>query len=381
MSKRFGHTGFGSRSAALAAAAMLVMASGVGAQASASSKLIPIARITIGYSVSTFYNQFFIGMTQGVTREAKALGVHLIVDNANGDPTTQLNQVEELVARHVNAIILNPIDARGIIPAIKAANAAHIPVITLDRTAFGGRIVSFIRDSSLQMSKEGAHWLADQLKKRYGSYRGNVVDLEGLMSSSPGQARQQGFMSVMKHYPHIKIIATLAGNFNQSTSFNDMTDVIRAHPNTQIDGVFNANDDNAVGGERAIQAAGLFKPVGSRKHIIIVGIDGTSQAFAAIRAGQQDVTVAQNPMKEAEASVQVAVESIEGVKVQSNIRWPHFLVTKSDINSLAAQEFGLWSLQLKNTRAGNIPDMKSLAVYTADGARVALLTKLYNAIK
>ncbi|MCF8567359.1 sugar ABC transporter substrate-binding protein [Alicyclobacillus tolerans] len=351
-----------------------------GSQSSSNSKLVPLKQITIGYSVSTLTNQFFVGLTAGVKREAKALGVNLIFDNAEGNPGTQTNQVEELVSRKVNAIILNPIDAHGIIPAVQQANAAGIPVITLDRTAEGGTIDSFVRNSSKVMSEQAAQWIADQLKARYGSYKGNVVDLEGLMSTSPGQARQQGFVTVMKKYPNIHVIATLPGNFDQQTSYNDMLDVIRGHSGTKIDAVFNGNDDNAVGAERAIQQQGLFKPIGSPDHILIASMDGTAQALAAIKSGQQDMTVSQNPLKEAEAAVQIAVEKIEGKSIPSNVHWPSMMLTPKNINSTAAQQFGLWSLSLNDSSKGNIPNMNSLPIYNSNGSVTGSHSNLYSQI-
>ncbi|MDA8392269.1 MAG: sugar ABC transporter substrate-binding protein [Actinomycetota bacterium] len=349
-----------------------------GSSGSGGGKTVTFSKMTIGYSVSTLQNQFFVGLTQGVKREAKALGIHLVFDNAGGSASTQSNQVQELVNQHVNAIILNPINASGIIPAVQQANRAHIPVITLDRTAYGGKIASFVRDSSAQMSQEAAKWLVAQLTKRYGSPKGHIVDLEGLMSTSPGQARQKGFMSVISKYPHIKVVSTLPGNFNPSVSFNAMTDAIRANSGVRIDGVFNGNDDNAIGAERAIAAAGLFKPIGSPQHIFIASIDGTSQAFAAIRSGQQDMTVAQNPMKEAEAAVQLAAEVINGKPIPANVKWPHMLIDAANINSPAAKAFGLWSLDLTNPAKGNIPNMKSLPIYSSAGVPTGSYGSLYT---
>jgi ribose transport system substrate-binding protein len=175
--------------AGMAGASGLAGCSGTSSGSSANSGLVPLKNITIGYSVSTLTNAFFVGLTQGVQRETKALGVKLIFDNANGDPSTQANQVDDLVAHPVNAIILNPVDAQAIIPAVQAANKANIPVITLDRTSSGGTIKSFVQVSSVAMAEAAANWLATQLKARYGSYKGRIVDMEGLMSTSTGVAR------------------------------------------------------------------------------------------------------------------------------------------------------------------------------------------------
>jgi ribose transport system substrate-binding protein len=275
--------------------------------------------------------------------------VKLIFDNANGDPSTQANQVDDLVAHPVNAIILNPVDAQAIIPAVQAANKANIPVITLDRTSSGGTIKSFVQVSSVAMAEAAANWLATQLKARYGSYKGRIVDMEGLMSTSTGVAREQGFEDAIKKYPGIQVVSVLAGNFDSSTAYDEMTDAIAASAGRQIDGVFNADDDNAIGVERAISVAGLAHPIGSAKHIFITGMDGSAQALAAIRSGEQDMTESQNPLREAEVGVQLAVEVLEGKSLPKEIYYPSQFISTANIDSGAVTAYGLWSVNLSNT--------------------------------
>jgi ribose transport system substrate-binding protein len=363
--------------AGMAGASGLAGCSGTSSGSSANSGLVPLKNITIGYSVSTLTNAFFVGLTQGVQRETKALGVKLIFDNANGDPSTQANQVDDLVAHPVNAIILNPVDAQAIIPAVQAANKANIPVITLDRTSSGGTIKSFVQVSSVAMAEAAANWLATQLKARYGSYKGRIVDMEGLMSTSTGVAREQGFEDAIKKYPGIQVVSVLAGNFDSSTAYDEMTD---ASAGRQIDGVFNADDDNAIGVERAISVAGLAHPIGSAKHIFITGMDGSAQALAAIRSGEQDMTESQNPLREAEVGVQLAVEVLEGKSLPKEIYYPSQFISTANIDSGAVTAYGLWSVNLSNTGAGNIADMKALPIYNGNAKITGMYSSLYKSI-
>ena len=101
--------------------------------------------VTIGFAVSTLNNPFFVAMRDGVQQEAQSKGVKVVVMNGNNDPSTQLNQVQDLIQQKVSAILLNPTDSEGLAQAVKMANDAHIPVITLDRSVSSGKSLHIYR--------------------------------------------------------------------------------------------------------------------------------------------------------------------------------------------------------------------------------------------
>ena len=303
---------------------------------------------TVGYSVATLANPFFQGMTRGVKDGIKQHpDLTLINTSANGDANTQANQVLDLINQHVAALILNPISADAIVPVVKQANKRGIPVFTLDRgAACGGCQVNFLETDNVALGKEGADYIAAQLKARYGSIKGRIVDLEGLLGTTAGDAREKGFTDEFEvlsgSNPGLKVIARQAADFDADKGFNIMTQLLAAH--SDIDAVFNGNDDNAVGAMRAIKQANRFAAIGQPKHIIIVGIDGTEQGLTAIRNGQMDATLSQNPLTMAAQSVAYVEAYLHGDKsgIPAHQFWPHMLLTRETIDTPAAKAYGLW---------------------------------------
>jgi len=303
---------------------------------------------TVGYSVATLANPFFQGMTRGVEDGIKAHPrLKLINTSANGDANTQASQVLDLINQGVKALILNPINADAIVPVVRQANRRGIPVFTLDRGASCGECqVNFLETDNVALGREGAQYIAEQLKARYGSIKGNVVHLQGLRGTTAGDARAKGFAEefakIAAANPGLKLVADQAADFDAEKAFNLFSQILAANP--QIDAVFNGNDDNAVGAIRATRQANRFAPIGDPKHIIIVGIDGTAQALAAIRNGQMDATLSQNPLTMAKQAVAYVDAYLNGDKtgVPAHQFWPHVLITKANIESAEVKAYGLW---------------------------------------
>jgi len=298
----------------------------------------------IGFSVSTLNNAFFVGLKLGVEKGSKDQGFDLVQTNANGDAQQQVNDAINLLSQGVNALVLNPIDSKAIIPAVEKANSMGIPVFMLDRGSDGGKVTSFVASDNVALGATGAKWIADQLKTRYGSPKGNVVDLIGLVGTTAATDREKGFSDEIAKYPDIKVVARQEGAFDQEKSLNAMTDILQKFP--QIDAVFGANDDNTVGAEKAIDNANRYKPLGDKDHIMVIGADGTAQALSAIRAGKQDATISQNPIEMAAKALSFIMDYQAKKDVPANYAWPTLLIDKSNIDSDETKKYGLWSLQV-----------------------------------
>jgi ribose transport system substrate-binding protein len=288
-------------------------------------------------------------MTKGVVDACKNYpNITLLNTNANGDANTQTTMTIDLINQGVDALILNPINANSIVPVVEQAEKKKIPVFTLDRgAACGDCQVNFLETDNTALGREGAQFIVDKLKKRYGKIQGNVVDLVGLIGTTAGDDRDKGFMDefnkIAKDNPDLKLIARQEGKFDQETSFNLMSQIMAA--NSQIDAVFNGNDDNAVGALRAIRQASRNLPLDDPKHIIVIGIDGTEQALTAIRKGEMDATLSQNPLTMASQSVKYVDQYFNGdkSKIPAHEFWPHILLTKENIDSDEVKKYGLWA--------------------------------------
>jgi len=269
---------------------------------------------TIGFAVSTTNNPFFVAMENGVKQEAQKLGIKVIVDDGNNDPSTQLNQVQDLIQQKVNAIILNPADSQALSSAVQAANQAKIPVITLDRSVTSGTVSTFIASDSVAAGKMAA----DELIKALNG-KGQVVELQGILGTSAERDREKGFDQEIATASGIQVVARQTAKFDRSTALNVMQNILQAHPD--VNGVFAQNDEMALGALKAIQQAG-------KKNIAIVGIDGEQEAVQDVQSGLLYADIAQQPTQEGVLGVDNALKLIKGQSVDATVSSPLQLVEK-----------------------------------------------------
>ncbi len=279
--------------------------------------------MTIGFCVSTLNNPYFVSFTNGAKAEAQLLGINLIVMNANNSNSTQLNQVEDLIQRKVDAIILNPTDSDALVPAVIAANKAGIPVITLDRSVNGGKVDMYIASNNVEYGKLEAQYAVKLLN---GS--GDIVLLTGVPGTSAAGDRTKGIMNYLSQYPNIKIVANQTAQFDMATAMSVMESILVAHPN--INAVIAENDEMALGAIQAIKASG-------KSGIIVVGGDGIPQGIQAVKDGTEAVDIAQQPYKMAALGVSAAFFIVNGLSISpTSLSMPLFPVTKDTVNQWIA---------------------------------------------
>lgn len=298
------------------------------------------ASITIGYSGYTVSNPFFAGILEGLERGAEETGITLISTNANGDPNQQVTDVENLITQGVDYIAINPADGKAIIPAVKAADAAGIPVIAL-ADSIGTDVTFTISQNHVDAGAMAAQEIVDFLTEKNGAATGKVVNIQGLAGSPAATDRNTGFLDTIGAYPDVEVVATADGGWDTAISNQVMTDILQAQP--EIDAVFAANGAEAVGVSRAIDSAGRFKPVGDDGHIFVIGIDGPKPAIENIRAGIQDAEVSQQPITMSEEAVRLIVKLSKGESVEKNVEWPSMLLMKDNLDSPEVKEFGIWA--------------------------------------
>jgi ribose transport system substrate-binding protein len=275
----------------------------------------PAERYTIGLSLSTLNNPFFVTLRDGAQAAADAAGVELIVVDAQDDSAREATNIEDLIQRGVDALLINPTDADAIVPSIERANAAGIPVFTIDRAASGGEIVSHIASDNVAGGRMAAEFLCTAL-----GGEGMVVELEGIAGTSAARDRGQGFNEYMSsECAGVEIVARQTANFNRAEGLTVFENILEAQP--VIDGVFAHNDEMILG---AIEAARAANRAGE---IVFVGFDAIDDAVAAVEAGDLAATVAQQPSEMGRLGIETAVRYLNGETVESYIPVALSLVT------------------------------------------------------
>jgi ribose transport system substrate-binding protein len=253
---------------------------------------------TIGLSVSTLNNPFFVDLRDGAQRMATELGLELLVTDAQDSVSTQINDIEDLVQRGVAVLIVNPTDSAAVVPAVMAANAAGIPVIAVDRGVDGGTLAYFIASDNVAGGSSAGEFICEQL-----GGMGPVVELEGIPGVSATRERGQGFNDyVSQNCPGVTVVARQTANFNRAEGLSVMENILTAQPD--IAAVFAHNDEMALGALQAIEASG--------RDILVVGFDATDDAVAAVEACRMGATVAQLPAQLGAQAVEAAHGIITG---------------------------------------------------------------------
>ena len=252
---------------------------------------------TVGLSVSTLDNPFFVTLRDGAQEMANELGLELLVTDARDSVSTQINDIEDLVQRGVDVLIVNPTDSDAVVPAVLAANAAGVPVIAVDRgVGAGADVAYFIASDNVAGGSSAGEFICDMLD---GS--GPVVELEGIPGVSATRERGEGFNTyISENCPGIEIVARQTANFNRAEGLSVMENILVAQPD--IDAVFAHNDEMALGALQAIEASG--------RDILVVGFDATDDAVAAVDECRMGATVAQLPAQLGAQAVEAAADII-----------------------------------------------------------------------
>jgi ribose transport system substrate-binding protein len=285
------------------------------------------ARPTIALVMKTLNNPFFIDMERGAQAAAQALDVRLLVQAAERelDVEKQMQIIENLIQRRVNALCLTPSGSKEVVPAIVKANRAGIPVLIVDTrvdaaalAGAGGQVVTFIGSDNVEGGRIAGAYLLERLQGR-----GRVAVLEGIPGHETGDARLQGFREVVRRAPGLEVVASQTANWERDQGYNVFQNILQSHPAVQ--GVFACNDLMALGAAEAIAAAG------KSGQIVVVGFDAIRDGREAIRKGDLAASVAQHPEEMGRLAVEKAVELIRGGNLPATIPVRVELVTRDKL--------------------------------------------------
>lgn len=267
---------------------------------------------TVGFVISTQTNPFFVSLKNGAEAKAKELGIELIVLDSQDDSAKAAANMEDLITRGVDLILVNPADSDAIVNSVMLANDEGIPVITVDRAANGGEVLSYIASDNIAGGKMAAEFIIEQLG---GS--GKVVELEGIAGTNAARERGEGFNEGIEG-TELEVVAKQTADFDRVKGLEVMENILQSQP--EIDAVFAHNDEMALGALEAIKASG--------RDIIVVGFDATDDAVASVEAGELAATVAQQPELIGEMGIDAAVRYLKGETIEDNVPVELKLVTK-----------------------------------------------------
>ncbi len=248
-----------------------------------------LAGMVVGFSQSeNEQNPFRAAETASVRSAARQAKVSpLLYTNANDSQAKQVADIESMISQGAKAIIVAPLNATGLQPALEQAAAKNIPVVTIDRATAGTPCRDFITFLGSDFLVQGQR-AADAMNKATGG-QAKIVEIQGAYGNSVESQRTEGFANELKKYPGLTLVAAQTGNWSATDAQKVMEQLLLAHPD--INALYSHADVMTLGAMRAIQQGG--KTPGH--DIKIVSIDGTKGLVQAIAAGNAQADVQTNP--------------------------------------------------------------------------------------
>ena len=237
-------------------------------------------KLVFGLSISTQVNPFYKAMADGMKDQAKKMGIEAYVLSADDKLDKQISDVEDLIQKKIDVLLINATQA-GAQAVIEKAAKANIKVITLQRQIPSPAVSSHIGTDNVVIGSLGAEWIASRL-----GGKGNVVVLEGIPGAASSEDRKKGAAKVFPKYSGIKIVSQQTAEYDRAKALHVMENILQAQPN--IDAVYCFNDEMAMGAMSAVKAS-------KRTGIMITGMDANKDAVDAVKKGDLTMTISLPP--------------------------------------------------------------------------------------
>jgi ribose transport system substrate-binding protein len=276
---------------------------------------------SVGVTLGSLGNPFFVSMNAGIEAKAKEIGqdINVSVVSADYDLNKQFSQMDSFVAAGADLILLNAADPKAILPAVKRAQDAGVVVVAVDVAAAGADAT--VQTNNVKAGETACRFMVDKI-----GGKGNVVIINGPQVSSIVD-RVNGCKQVLGQHPDIELLSwDQDGKASREGGLNVMQGLLTRFP--EIAGVFAVNDPMAIGADLAAKQLG-------RSEFVIVGVDGAPDAEAALKGNTLlQATAAQDPYFMAQRALEVGNQIVSGNKPEeTTILLEPKLVTRENVDA------------------------------------------------
>lgn len=265
-------------------------------------------KIDIGLSQGTMHSSWRVQMVERnkAYAEKNMPDVNLLITNGEDNAGKQVSDVESLMAKSVDVLLISPVTAEALTPVVKQVMDAGIPVVTMDRKV-NTDVTLHIGADNKKIGEAAAKFVCQKL-----GGKGNVIEIQGTAGASATVDRHDYFHSTLKSdCPEVKVIADQVANYTREPALKFMEDMIQRFGPGEFQVVYAHNDEMALGAVTALEAAGRLNDV------LVVGIDGQNTAYDAIKEGKMAATFTYHFV--APEGVQYAYKIAKGEKLPKEI--------------------------------------------------------------
>ncbi|PZO78496.1 MAG: sugar ABC transporter substrate-binding protein [Mesorhizobium amorphae] len=297
---------------------------------------------TIAVLFDGLYSEFWVAGIQIIRDELKKRGYEIVEAISDQDDNKQFEQVRAAIARKVDGIIIVQTDSNAVIPAIRAANAANIPMVHFNRPPAESDAFSVAIQADNQKIARDAVAYACEVAKQSGKKHQAAI-LIGDLGDPNAIQRRDGFQEAVDQFPDvIEVVAKIPTEWNADTAFAGLTNALQANPDISF--LFTSSDFLLPQIQQALKSADKWHKIGEDGHVILAGFDGFPDAYALMNDKYMDSCGVQNLFYETDLAIQAILDLGEGKKVDKLLLDPGFAITQANMAEKAQEMWGyvLW---------------------------------------
>lgn len=283
----------------------------------------------IGTSVPSLEFTFFVAAQKSWEATAEELGVEALFFNGEDNQSKQNQDIEDMVTRGVDALVIIPITTEGVVPAIRHANENGIPVFTVDRSVAdesGVEVVAHIGTNHEDMGEHAAQKFLEGLEELHpDAETWKVAELEGTPGSSAAIERGKGIHNILEADDRVEIVTSLTGEFSSTVALDVTEDILTA--NSDLHGIISHNDMMIEG---ALQAA---SGAGRAEDLVLFGMDGQISTVEKVLSGEIYGTSLQLPSMLGDG-MKTALAYLNGEEIEDNVWVPTELIHKENAEEM-----------------------------------------------
>jgi inositol transport system substrate-binding protein len=286
----------------------------------------------------TLQTEYWVASRNAIREGLKKRDMQMLEAIADGDANRQLEQVRNFITRGVEGIIVVPKDAQTVIPMIREANRAKIPIVLFNRppAKSDARSVTVVADN-YTIAKATVSYLAELAMKSGRKHKAAI--LIGDLGDINSIGRRDGFDDALKTYGDaFEVVARIPTEWNQEKALAGMTNALQANPG--INFVFTSSDLLLPSISSALKAAGKWKKAGEPGHVLLAGFDGDATAYQMLKDGYVDAVGVQDVYFDTDATVQAILDLKAGRHVPETILDKGFVIHRDNVEVEARRMWG-----------------------------------------
>ena len=302
---------------------------------------------TIAVLFDGLYSEFWVAGIQIIRDDLKKRGFAIQEAISDKDDNKQFEQVRAAIAKKVDGIIIVQTDANAVIPAIKAANKAHIPMVHFNRPPARTDAFSVAVQADNQKIARDAVLYSCGVAKASGKMHKAAI-LIGNLGDPNAIQRRDGFdEAVGQHKDVIDVVARIPTEWDADKAFAGLTNALQANPDISF--LFTSSDFLIPQIQQALKAANRYAPSGDPAHVIFTGFDGFPTAYQLMKDRIMDADGVQNLFLETKLAIQAILDLQDGKKVDRLLLDPGFAITQEN---MAARQDEMWGYTLWKQKNG-----------------------------